>query len=1038
MKRILTLFLSIILLSNIVYKKLYAQNNQYAHEWINFNQQYWKFFISTNGVYKITYDKLVELGLQNVRGDQFQIFNLGREQAIYVSTDGIFGASDYILFEGNARTNEYDKQMYVRPDLANEFIPVTYPENPYYLTYNNSSNHLRYTQIHNSIVGTPANASYITHQEVIKLTGNTTFNQGIRHSTSNAYYSSVYDINEGYIYLNTTNSRTITVQLGNVNTTNNRTSQIYFSLFNTSTTNSGSLKVYFNNNLIFDTTLNILSLCKKTINIPNSLLISGGNILKFESTNLSYSNNEISINVDKSLNLNGINGIFNNFSKFIFPKENNYFSFQTPQTGVGLNYIILDKTNKILYNTTPNSNRTLHAILFNSSNQDRETVVCKSDLVTNITNISPIQFNSSLLNLNKNYLILSDTFYLNSTPNYINQYVNYRNTTNGGNYYAGAIDQQSINELFGYGHIYHPMGIKNFIKYAIDNWNIKSEYLFIIGKGIAPHEYKSYLSSASNYNFVPVITWGHPGADNLLTSYHPSKTYPELATGRLSIRSNEDIGIYLNKVKGYEEALNANEEIASSIWKKNILHVAGGNDMTLQASLLNTLNNAKNIIEDTLYYGKVFTEYKRDTDPMSTITNKAIDSLINNGVKYITFYGHAAASGFDFNLNSPENHNSHPKYPIFGAYGCDVANIFILNNNLTISENYLLAPQGGAIAMIASNNTGWTNVIPNYMQNLYREFAYKNYNAKTLGQQYKQYIYFLNNNFNSEFYNIHTQSFLLQGDPGLLLKNPEKPDLAIEKQYISINPVALNSSLDSFSIKMKYFNIGKATTDSFYIKIKITNINNPNNPLEYSIKKSIKLIDSIQLNIPVASSIHGLNTLSIKLDDMDEIDEIFETNNAVELPINILEEDLVPLHPYEYAIVNQSNIELIASTLNNNASLNNYIIELDTTALFNSTVKQQYKTTSLGGILKWKPNITLNDSTVYYWRTAVDTLLDGAHRWNNSSFIVIRNGQLGWNQSHYYQFLNDKYSGIGIENNHYCPVKIKLLKKINGYFPLRK
>src|SRR5690606_13457360 len=70
-----------------------------------------------------------------------------------------------------------------------------------------------------------------------------------------------------------------------------------------------------------------------------------------------------------------------------------------------------------------------------------------------------------------------------------------------------------------------------------------------------------------------------------------------------------------------------------------------------------------------------------------------------------------------------------------------------------------------------------------------------------------------------------------------------------------------------------------------------------------------------------------------------------------------------------------------------------------------------------GGTIKWKPNGTLIDSTVYYWRTAIDTLINGERNWNYSSFINIQDGYPGWNQSHYYQQLKDQNIGIELGNN---------------------
>ena len=76
------------------------QAQSYGNEWINFNQTYYKFKISQDGMYRITYDVLQQSGVPvaTVNGSEFQIFGRGQEQPIYVSTNNLFANTDYIEF----------------------------------------------------------------------------------------------------------------------------------------------------------------------------------------------------------------------------------------------------------------------------------------------------------------------------------------------------------------------------------------------------------------------------------------------------------------------------------------------------------------------------------------------------------------------------------------------------------------------------------------------------------------------------------------------------------------------------------------------------------------------------------------------------------------------------------------------------------------------------------------------------------------------------------------------------------------------------
>ena len=79
---------------------------------------------------------------------------------------------------------------------------------------------------------------------------------------------------------------------------------------------------------------------------------------------------------------------------------------------------------------------------------------------------------------------------------------------------------------------------------------------------------------------------------------------------------------------------------------------------------------------------------------------------------------------------------------------------------------------------------------------------------------------------------------------------------------------------------------------------------------------------------------------------------------------------LTPVYPYNFSIVNKSNIKLYASTANPVMPMRSYIMEMDTTELFNSSIKTTQTIASVGGVLEFNSTIPFTDSTVYYWRVA--------------------------------------------------------------------
>src|SRR5690606_10276786 len=140
-------------------------------------------------------------------------------------------------------------------------------------------------------------------------------------------------------------------------------------------------------------------------------------------------------------------------------------------------------------------------------------------------------------------------------------------------------------------------------------------------------------------------------------------------------------------------------------------------------------------------------------------------------------------------------------------------------NSRTISENYLYVNKGGAIAMIASSNLGLSGNLGRYLSGLYRNFAYQEY-GKTLGKQYLANIETMQAMSNDQFTSIHSQNMLLQGDPGLSIYSPDLPDYYIDETLVSTNPGVVNTTLDSFTIHAKLYNLGKAINEE--IKVELT------------------------------------------------------------------------------------------------------------------------------------------------------------------------------------------------------------------------
>jgi hypothetical protein len=244
----------------------------------------------------------------------------------------------------------------------------------------------------------------------------------------------------------------------------------------------------------------------------------------------------------------------------------------------------------------------------------------------------------------------------------------------------------------------------------------------------------------------------------------------------------------------------------------------------------------------------------------------------------------------------------------------------------------------------------------------------------------------------------------------------------------------------TFQLKVRIQNIGKAVEDSFRVRIQrqlpsgvIVDIFNAR-------LRATSNTDSLTFDVPINPlTDKGENKILVTLDADGEIIERTEANNTLTKSFVIIEDELRPVYPYNYGIVNKPNITFYASAANPFAASRSYVMEVDTTELFNSTFKKSVTIQSVGGLLQFTvPSLTLNDSTVYYWRTAPVPAQGTDYVWNSSSFVYLPNSTPGYNQSHYYQMKKNQYNKIILADDrsyNYNP-RARLLSFKTGLYPI--
>lgn len=1022
--------------------KGYSQS--YSNSWIDYSKSYYKFNVGKNGLYHINQSTLNALGLGNIPAEQFQLWRNGAEVALYTSSPaGPLPSSGYIEFWGLMNDGKMDNKLYINPDYQlSDHYSLQTDTAAYFLTINSTGNNLRYTDDPNNVAGTTL-APEPYFMNVRGKYFKNKLNPGYARIAGGIYlYSSSYDIGEGWssrdIYPGSplTSAEIGITQLNLYRGDPNATATLNFSCAGNADNVVRNIRVKISNTIIYDEPMTRFTYLKKQISgIPLSTFLDDNTLqVSFENTATEttdrYIVSKVELKYPSTFN-------FNNQTDFYFELN----------AATGGNYLVIDNFNygnaaPVLFDITSNKRYTgditsapgkVKFVLPASSIPIRKFQLSSEDptIINNVTSLQPRNFvNYGVASNQGNYLIISNSTLFSSSTGIDNveQYRLYRSSSIGGGYTAKTINIDQLVDQFAYGIKKHPSAIKDFIQYATTTFSIKPQYVFLIGKGVTYDSYVEHQNSiyADKMDLVP--TFGSPASDVLLSSPYGSRV-PNVPVGRLSAVSGDEVGNYLQKMKEYELAQRSTTQtLAEKLWMKNIVHIIGGGETSENDLFSFYLNQYKNIIQDTLYGGNVETFSKSSNAAVQLIAGQRIDELFSEGISLLTYFGHSSASTLGFNLSDPSAYNNQGRYPFFLVSGCTAGNNYIydtlriIQNSLSISENFVLAHEKGSIGFLASTHYGIPPYLNDYDYQLYNQLGVSNY-GNSIGNDIKNSIRNLGGDKptgNLDFLaRINLEEIALHGDPAIAINPHARPDYVVEDRDVKINPAFISVSEPNFVLTAKTYNIGRANNDSITFEVKRTYPNGTTEVLLRNRIKGIRYADSIRMIIPIISTRDkGLNKITITIDADNEVSESSETNNSMVKEFFIYEDEATPAYPDNFAIVNVANQKLIASTANVFSVAKDYVMEMDTTLLFNSAAKITRTVHVPGGIMEFDPGITYADSTVYYWRVAPKPAsgLPGDYHWNNSSFIYLANSSAGANQSHYYQQLYSDTSDISLDS----------------------
>jgi hypothetical protein len=1025
----------------------FSTRAQRGNDWIDYSRQHFYFKIWQDGLYRIDYATMQSAGVPvgAIAPQDFKVFGKERELYIHVEdgADGTFGPGDYLEFYAQRNDGWLDSMMYQNPaDIGNPAYSIINDTLTYYLTWDATTVNRRMVQETDVSFGSYAQTPWLWSRIIQYFSDQ--YLQGFKMS---GLSGSFYERAEGWFggganaYASNASDRYTDVTLATPEAfSGGPDASVYSISASYSDATSGSPNHHLrlqhqisgNYQTVIDTIFSGYQQNNLFFDIPNAQIEPTSRI-RFQLVNdlgvatdyqaVSY----VQLDYPRSTNLSGAN-VFEFYLDDHASQAKNYLQFSNYG---GSNPILITLSDQVRRIPVVNTSGTLQAIIPNSVSGTRQRcLLVDNTQVQNISLLKPLEFlDYSAIQLDSAFIIITHPSLMSSARTY----ATYRASPAGYSRDTLVVDVNQLYHQFGGGVYKHGIAIRRFMAHLIDAWPTDPAHLFLFGKSIRDAtdgggnsgKGTRKLQQWFDDNLVP--TYGYPPCDNCITAGLNGTVYQTaVPTGRLAVRDNATALQYLNKIIAYEaQQANAIYDSPNKDWMKQILHFAGGANQGEQVLFQYYLNTFADIAEDTSFGGDAHLFAKTSSAPIDPVEFSDVQGFLEDGVAMMTFFGHAAVNGFDQNLDAPSNWNNQDKYPFVLGNSCYTGDVHTPDGYST-SEEFTLIPNRGSIGFLASNKVGFSNGLYSFSYELYKQLFQKQY-GQSISYCMSKAVEELQSQGAQMLGHTHTttyQMMTLHGDPSIMLYHHPEPEYEIVPSSIITEPTNITLAVDTLDLGVIIKNLGRAVNRQIRVEITRYYPNGDQDTLE-QLGPAIHYLDTIWFRVPVNHNIAaGINQFHVKVDIPSFVAETFDEsgNNQLVHNLPLFFDGILPVWPHNFAIVPDDTIVFKASTVNPFASAKNYRFEVDTTDFLEpaSPMRRYQIVNSPGGVVEAFPNdwldlasgmpapLLLTDSTVYFWRVALDTVNPV---WTEYSFQYIP-GQHGWGQAHFLQFKSDAYNRV--------------------------
>ena len=282
---------------------------------------------------------------------------------------------------------------------------------------------------------------------------------------------------------------------------------------------------------------------------------------------------------------------------------------------------------------------------------------------------------------------------------------------------------EDLYDAYTFGEL-DPDAIRLFLTDAYAHWSAPApSYVLLVGE--ASYDFKDYTghgtpNTAPGQFFYSAVQ-GQTVSDHLHVRVVGNDPLPDMFIGRWPAINASEVAQLVSNALAYEAAV-----AAGGPWTSTAIHTADFGGL-----FTGSLNTAASFLPST------FTVHNAFADQLGSkaATRAEIVARLNAGAAILTFLGHGSVttwSGSIMNASSVAPLANGDRLPVVTALNCLNGHFAIPSPHRSLSEEFMLAPNGGAIANVAPSGLAYLWELNHIIERFYVRYG----QGDNLGQTY--------------------------------------------------------------------------------------------------------------------------------------------------------------------------------------------------------------------------------------------------------------------------------------------------------------